>query len=159
MSDSIIKSPVKLPRIPGWEARLQVHVESYRNRTFDRGTSDCVRFVSGAVFQMVGMDLARTYTERYRNDEEAKQLIAEQGQDGFFKLVRKVCVEDAGFLEVDWKHAHRGDVCFIQTITEEESWAGGLGICMGVVAYTPWKQGLREVAMRACRAVWTIPYA
>lgn len=146
---------MKLTRITGWEGRLAEYLRRNNSRKFDRGMFDCVRFTADAVFEIVGVDLADAFRDKYRTDEEAKKLVQELGEDGFFRVVNDVAIQ-AGFVPTDWKHAHRGDPVFITSIGD--AWSGGLALCMGAHALSPTKTGIVQVPMRFARIVWSIPF-
>jgi len=149
---------MNLTKLPGWETRLQSYFVEHMRHCFDRGVFDCVRFTSGAVFQVVGIELADSFVSKYRNDEEAKELLRSFGEDGFYKVVSQVLTE-AGFVEINWMQAHRGDPVFIATLPgETDDWCGGLGVCAGTHAMTPGRKGLLSVPMRRTRCAWRVPY-
>lgn len=146
---------MKIEKQIGWEGRLSQCIAENRNKPFDRGSHDCVRVVNDILFQIVGVDLGSRFTEKYSNDEQAKAVLREAGEDGFYAICDQV-FKQAGWEQVSWKKAHRGDPCLFPS--ELDPWAGCLAICVGAVAVTPGPLGLGNLSMRKARAVWHIPY-
>lgn len=147
-----------LTRLPRWEGRLVEYFGHCAKIKFDRGSFDCVRFVAGAVYEITGTDLSVAFKDMYKDDLDAMRIVHKAGADGFFKLVNEVCL-NAGLTLTKWPLIRRGDVVAFKS-TEENKWAGGLGICDGAHAVTvsPGKIGLTSISMNDTRAGWAIPY-
>jgi len=146
---------MRLVRIPGWEQRFAEFVQAQYDKPFDRGTFDCVRFTADAMFTLVAYDLAQDFRHKYKTDKEAIELVRSFGPDGFLRVCDEI-LTSAGFTRTDWRHAHRGDPCFIAE--QENSMGGGLGICTGPYLVTPFKKGLKSIPMKYAQTVWSIPY-
>lgn len=143
-------------RLPDWETRLVDYINRVRRTPFNRAGFDCLRFTADAIYQVVGYDLAHSFRS-YTTDEEARAITGRE-PDAFYNLVSLTMLE-AGFAATDWKHAHRGDPCFIVNLSScAPQWEGGLGICMGDHCLTPHGTGLIPIRMRAVRTAWNIPY-
>ncbi len=132
-------------RIEGWEARFEAFIDSRREQPFRWGINDCCMFAADAVFELIGIDLAREYRGSYDNAQGAARTLAILG--GLAAGVGDVLGKPMPHMYC----AQRGDVVLIDAFGRD-----GLGICTGMKIAGPGTHGVVFVPFTQARAAWRV---
>lgn len=135
-----------MPRLEGWETRLQQLVDAARDRAYVLGEHDCFRLACRVVQAVVGVDRWPEFAG-YTSRREALALLARHGSsfeaafDGFF-----------GAPAVPASRTRRGDLLCVQTSDGEKH----LAVCLGAPAALLAPQGLIFTPTRLARCGWQV---
>lgn len=108
-------------RLPGWERRLEAVVDACRDRPYQLGQADCLRFACEAIAALTGRDHWSLFEGRYHSKAGALRLLAKWGRswrhagEAFF-----------GAEPVPPALARRGDI-----LTFDDGREKHLGVCVG----------------------------
>lgn len=113
-------------RVFDWEARLNQVIEGARNKPFEWGGMDCLRFVEHCHFAMTQKFIAEEWFCDYKNPFEAKRAYAQKLKEtGFASIIEGI---DAKLDRVSAATAQRGSI-----VARPVSDYNVLGYSLGVV--------------------------
>jgi hypothetical protein len=132
-----------MERVPNWEERLNDCVAEWYSREHEWGEADCVMWSADAIHAQTGHDPAKDFRGKYHTEEEALQVIKDQGylniaewmDDLFPRRVRSA--------------AQRGDLILNNEGNLGIVWAGGVALCVG-------ENGMIRVPREDWRKAWCI---
>lgn len=137
----------ELVRLPGWEARLAVVIESAAHRPYQLGEHDCFRFACDAVRALTGAELWEAWRGRYRTKRRALRLLVEYGGDftnAFSRLF--------GSQPIAMTFARRGDIAEYCCPQGEQH----LGVVQGACVALLLERGVGTVPLLGCAHAWRI---
>ena len=141
---SIYRPRTDLQRLDGWEGRLGVLANAWRNRPFEYGVTDCGRFMLAAVVEITGTDLLPGVTWPRGWLGVAKWMIANDWED-----VEAVMDDLLPYVPV--AESRRGDV-----VSFERGGELHLAVRVGDAALTPGIDGLVVSPSSAWRRAWQV---
>ena len=114
-----------------------------QNRPFEYGKWDCCLFVTDAITEMTGIDLATSYRGEYSTRKGALRAIREQLGTASIQAVAADSAAKHHMPEIPVPHAHRGDMVLI---------ARGRDYSLGLVALNG-----RDVVVASKGGLWRLP--
>jgi hypothetical protein len=130
-------------RVTNWRDELQKVIDAAHGRRFRWGSHDCCQFAAKCVAAVSGYD-ARLVLPRYRNREEAEQVLAKVG--GMRELVTI-----ALGAPVHPSRAGAGDIVLVQFVNGVQP-----ALCMGRESYAPGRRNLVPIQTLSALEAWVI---
>ena len=135
-----------LPRLPGWERRVDAVLEAARHQPYVLGAHDCFRLACRVVDALVGLDHWPEF-EGYTTRRQALARLAQHGSS--FEAAGNAFF---GAPHVDVRLARRADICCVQTFDGEKH----LGVCLGAQVALLAPQGWIVANTLACLCAWRV---
>lgn len=135
-----------LPRLPGWERRVDAVLEAARHRPYVLGAHDCFRVACRVIEAVVGLDCWPQF-EGYTTRRQALARLAQVGRS--FEAAGDVFF---GAPAIDVRLARRADICCVQTLDGEKH----LGVCLGAQVALCAPQGWIVAQTLACLCAWRV---
>lgn len=138
-------------KLPNWESKLNDYIDSCRNRSFQWGKFDCVRFADGAFASQYGMNL---FPHSDYDDFESSC-------SGMMKYCNTIKIEKAVDQFLTRKDIHllqRGDLALFNPKFSfgGDSVGGSLGVCCGTMISGVGRNGLEFMPTGEAMIGWSI---
>lgn len=139
-------------RIRGWESRLTKLHASRMRTLYAWGSHDCCMFGADSVREVIGVDFAAPFRDRYSTKEEAYALLKEIGCDGIGGLVSMFLPEIMIGGMAAPALARRGDI-----ILAPSPEGDFVAVVDGMTAIGPdFPRGCAHVAMTCAVRAWRV---
>lgn len=136
-----------MTRREDWESRLYAVVESVKDRPYQLGVHDCLRFACDAIESMTGVDYWPQFAGLYGDHRAAMRLIRKHGRT-FADAVSGVLGRQPQPVLL----SQRGDLLLYRDTQDH------LGVCLGATVAVLGPSGLAQVPIThaGLRASWRV---
>ena len=143
-----------MPRVEGWEGKLNAALEGARHEPYRIGAHDCALWVAAVIADCTGVDYRPAFAGLYRSRRASLRLIARlgggrgSGGKGLAGAVSAVLEREP----VPVLRAMRGD----PVLWPEPGGDEHLGICVGAHVAILGEQGLQFIRLERCVQAWNV---
>lgn len=138
-------------KLPNWESKLNDYIDSCRNRSFQWGKFDCVRFANGAFAAQYGMNVFPNFD--YDDFESSCQVMMK-----FYKSIKIEKAVDQYLTRKDIRSLQRGDLALFNPKFSfgGHSVGGSLGVCCGTMISGVGMNGLEFMPTSEAMIGWSV---
>lgn len=145
---------MKTARKHSWVEDLHGSLGEWAATPFEWGEHDCALAVCNHIHAMTGVDVAAEIRGKYSSEAGAEAMLHSLGGASLEAVVEQLAAKH-GFLEVNVKMAHRGDVLLYDTPQGQALAIVGLN---GRHAHIATPKGAHRLRSLNARRAWHIPF-